>query len=284
MTLRRRFALLLTVALTAAVSGAGTTTAAQASGGTICVALVVDGTPLGSNVSTSCAKVAKGATGIDVLQAAGHTVGFRNDGLVCTIDGLPKTGCSAVDDSHFWAYFHRAPGKTSWTYSTEGPSTYRPVNASTEGWVYRDGTDATPANVPYSQICKTKPTPSPSPTPSHKPSHHPSASPTPAHHAHAATAKPSATPSSGPTRSPSRHHPTAHGRRPLHHHRATSPPGHAANSAAPTISPSSAALVGGSTSSSSGGGSSAGLIIGLVAVLLLGGAAAYRFRRSAGRP
>lgn len=280
MTLRRRLAL-LTVAIAAVVSGAGTTAAAQASSGTICVALVVDGTALGSNVSTSCATVPKGATGVDVLQAAGHAVGFRSDGLVCTIDGLPKTGCSAVDDSHFWAYFHRAPGKTSWTYSTEGPSTYRPVNASTEGWVYRDGTDATPKNVPYAQICKTKATPSPSPSPAHKPSHRATASPRPIHAVLSAT--PTASATASPTRPPPRRHP--HSPRPhhsQHHHQSltrTAP----VRSVAPTISPSSAALVGGSTSTPGGGGSSIGLIIGIVMVLVLGGAAAYRFRRSAGR-
>jgi MYXO-CTERM domain-containing protein len=274
---------LLTVAITAAVSGAGTTTAAaQVSSGTICVALVVDGTALGSNVSTSCATVPKGATGVDVLQAAGHTVGFRNDGLLCTIDGLPKTGCSAVDDTHFWAYFHRGPGKTSWTYSTEGASTYRPVNASTEGWVYRDGTDVTPENVPYAQICKTKATSSPSPSPSHKPSRHPTASPRPTHHAHSAT--PSPTPSAPPRRTASANRPERGDRHGHHRPRPTSTTADPGGTLSVSLSPSSAALAGGSTSTSGGGGSSTGLIIGIVVVLLLGGAAAYRFRRSGGGP
>ena len=63
----------------------------------------------------------KGATGVDVLEAGGHTVGFRHDGLVCTIDGLPKTGCAAVDDTHYWAYFHRAPGATTLDLQQRGP-------------------------------------------------------------------------------------------------------------------------------------------------------------------
>ncbi len=111
---------------------------------------------IGSDVSTTCAKVPKGATGVDVLQAGGHTIGFRNDGLVCTIDGLPKSGCAGVDDTHYWAYFHRAPGATKWIYSSEGPATYQPANDSTEGWVYDNGKALTPENVPYDQICKTK--------------------------------------------------------------------------------------------------------------------------------
>src|SRR4051812_32541709 len=140
----RRIALLLVTALAAATGSLGATSAratgsTAASGHTICVALVVDGRSLGSNVSTSCAKVSKGSTGVDVLRAAGHRLTFRNDGLVCAIDGLPKGGCSGVDENHYWAYFHRAPGSTTWSYSSEGPSTYQPANASTDGWVYDDG-------------------------------------------------------------------------------------------------------------------------------------------------
>lgn len=278
----RRIALTSVVAV-AAMAGAAGATAAQASSGTICVALVVDGTPLGSNVSTSCATVRKGATGVDVLEAAGHTLGYRSsDGLICTIDGLPKAGCSAVDDSHFWAYFHRAPGATSWTYSTEGAGTYRPANAATEGWVYRDGTKATPANVPYRQICKTVPTKSPSPTPTRQPTHHPTAAPTPHHHRHVAS--PSASPRPSVTASLHRSHrpaPPHANRRPHRQHRQQAKPA-SAPAPTPTISPTSAALVGGTTSGTSGG-SSTGLIVGVVAVVVLGGAAAYRFRRTSGR-
>jgi hypothetical protein len=287
MTLRRRVALLLSVAALAATGGVGATAAAQASAATICVALVVDGTALGSNVSTGCATVPKGATGVDVLQSAGHTVGYRNDGLICTIDGLPKMGCAAVDDSHFWAYFHRAPGATSWTYSTEGAGTYQPVNGATEGWVYRDGTEATPANIPHKKICTTTTTTTPSPTPSpsrhptqptHQPSRNVSAAPTRSRHsAPAASTSPPA-----PTRSVHSHP----GRRPRPQPKnASAPPSTTSPSIGPigSVSPSSAALVGGSTSSTGGTGPTA-LLIGVAAVVVLGGAAAYRFRRGSGRP
>src|SRR5581483_730534 len=159
----RRVALLLVTVLATATGGLGVTAARAASASSdttspkICVALVVDGRSLGSDVSTACAKVSKGSTGVDVLQAAGHRVTFRNDGLLCTIDGLPKSGCSDVDDSHYWAYFHRAPGSHSWVYSNEGPSTYQPANDSTDGWVYDNGKALKPDNVPYSKICKPEP-------------------------------------------------------------------------------------------------------------------------------
>ena len=144
------------------------------------MALVVDARSINAGVSTGCAKVRAGATGVDVLQAAGHRVTFRSDGLLCTIDGLPSTGCSAVDDTHYWAYFHRAPESRSWSYSNEGPSTYRPVNDSTEGWVYDDGTKLEPRPVPYHAICPPEaPTVSHSPTPTSPPRHLPSHRPRP---------------------------------------------------------------------------------------------------------
>src|SRR5581483_4453361 len=117
--------------------------APAAASGTICVALVVDATSLGGRVSTGCVTVPKGSTGATVLQK-NHRVTYRSDGLICAIDGRPKSGCKAVDDSHYWAYFHRSPGSSSWTYSTAGSGSYRPANRSTEGWVYDDGTSRQP--------------------------------------------------------------------------------------------------------------------------------------------
>jgi len=205
----RRSALVLVAALCAVACAFGAPAARASSKPTICVALVVDGRALGSNVSTGCAKVPRGATGVDVLESAGHRIGFRDDGLICAIDGLPKTGCASVDDTHYWAYFHRAPGATSWTYSTEGASTYQPVNDSTEGWVYDNGTSLTPENVPYGQICKSKakPTPSPTPTPHPTATHHRTATP--------ATPTASAPPAAETATTHRHHHP--------HHQRAGGP-------------------------------------------------------------
>jgi hypothetical protein len=254
------------------------------SSGKICVALVVDGRALGSDVSTACAKVSKGATGVDVLRAAGHSLVFRRDGLICTIDGLPKTGCAGIDASHYWAYFHRAPGGTTWTYSTEGASTYQPANTSTEGWVFDDGTSLAPQNVPYASICKTaKPTPSPTPskTPTTKPSHQPSA-------AASAAATPKASQPAGqattstPSSSASHHAATTT-------HSATPSPASAAKSGAAkppptesTVAPtptSSSVLLAGAVAPARAVHSVRNLLIGLIVVALLGGLTVYRFRR-----
>jgi hypothetical protein len=271
MTLRRGLALGLTIAAVATVvpSAAAAPVAAH-SKPTICVALVVDGRALGSSVSTTCAKVPRGSTGLDVLEAAGHHVGFRSDGLLCTIDGLPKSGCADVDDTHYWAYFHRAPGSTTWTYSSEGPSTYQPVNKSTEGWVYDNGKSRTPDNVPYAQICKPAAAPAPTPTT------YPTTTSPP---------QPAPTPSTNPATSARRHH-----HRPPHspaakdasrHSAATSP---TSASPAPSTSSSAPTLLAGAVSPPASHHGWVGLIIGLVVVLALGGLAATRFRRSGRSP
>jgi hypothetical protein len=261
----RRVALTVAIALAAAAGGFGATAARASSGHKICVALVVDGRTLGSDVSTSCAKVDKGATGVEVLQSAGHHVTFRNDGLLCTIDGLPRTGCADIDDTHYWAYFHRAPGKTRWTYSTEGASTYQPVNDSTDGWVFDNGSAKTPDNIPYSQICKpaaTKPTPTPTPSATHHPRSHSSS----------AAATPTPMPSHSATASRS------HSSR--RHHRKPAGTLSATHVSTPSASPSSAALTGGAPSASNHHGL-LDLLVGLAVVAGLGGLAVARFRRSA---
>jgi hypothetical protein len=249
-------------AATALTSSAATQKpAAPAAKPTICVALIVDGRSIGSDVSTSCAKVTKGSTGVEVLEAGGHRVGFRNDGLLCTIDGLPKSGCASVNDTHYWAYFHRAPGASKWVYSSEGSSTYEPVNDSTEGWVYDNGKALTPENVPYAQICKTEASPKPSTTPTP----HPTA---------IAASTAAATPTPHPSTSPfARHH-----SKPAHH--SARPTGATAVATSPSPSTTSAALAGAVPPPSNHHGW-LGLLIGLAVVLLLGVAAAVRFRRSA---
>lgn len=131
----------------------------------ICVALVVDARTLGGPTASDCATVPSGSSGYDVLRAAGHTVGFRQDGIICTIDDRPADGCAATDAEHYWAYFHRAPHSSHWTYSDEGATTYEPDADSTEGWVWRDGSDATPQNVPYDDICKNKTSQTPAASP-----------------------------------------------------------------------------------------------------------------------
>lgn len=138
--------------------------------GTKCVALVVDFTTLGGSVTSSCVTVATTATGSDVLVKGHHTVTFDprygND-FICAIDGKPATGCHGTDDTHFWAYYHRAPHSNSWQISQEGAGTYKPANTATEGWVYDNGSSPAPkpSNVPYQSICANVASASPTPAP-----------------------------------------------------------------------------------------------------------------------
>jgi len=168
--------------------------------GTKCVALVVDFTTLGGSVSSSCVTVPTNATGSDVL-VKGHKVTFDprygND-FVCAIDGKPAGGCHGNDNTHFWAYYHRAPRSNSWQISQEGAGTYQPANTATEGWIYDNGDSSAPkpSNVPYGSICANVKSPSPtaSPTTAPTPRRSAAAAATPTHHATAAgTAAPTRT-------------------------------------------------------------------------------------------
>lgn len=225
---------------------------------TICVGLVVDARSLDGPMSATCTTVPDGSTGYDVLRAAGHTVGFRSDGLICTIDNRPSDGCAATDAMHYWAYFHREPNSTSWSYSNEGATTYKPENGETEGWVWRDGDTAKPQNVPYSTICPQTASPTPSPTPRPSVTH---------------AAAPTATSTTSATAQPSEaaHHVKRH----VHRRATTASP---SPTSAPTSSP-PVAVAAVNSQPNDGSGPPWGLIVGAVAVVGLGSAATLRWRR-----
>lgn len=129
-----------------------------------CVALVVDPAP--GAARAGCVTWSAGLTGVQVLQRAGHFLQFRSsDGLLCRIDGVPGT-CTA-DATHYWSYWHRAPGGSGWAYSNEGAGTYQPARNSTEGWAYLDGGSRQPANLAFSTICPQAAPPPTRTTPRH---------------------------------------------------------------------------------------------------------------------
>jgi hypothetical protein len=128
-----------------AMAWAGT----AAASGSQCVALVVDRAP--GSYGTNCVPWSSGMTGLDVLQKAGHAIQFRQDGLLCRIDGYPGT-CTA-DATHYWSYWHRTPGSSSWIYSTRGAGSYQPPVGATEGWAYLNGVTRPPASVAFTTIC-----------------------------------------------------------------------------------------------------------------------------------
>lgn len=262
--------------LTAAPALAGLLPAAPSSAAQqICVAVVVDFRALGGNVTSSCATVPDGATGTQVLKAAGHAMTFRRDGLICTIDGQPAQGCSASDDSHYWSYWHRPAGSNAWQYSSEGPGTYQPPNRASEGWVWQDGGPEgsdPPPDIAESQICPpAAPTTAPRATakaPAPAASAAAAAAPVPA--PHPATGSPVPTPAAGTAA-----HPTSAPPAPAAT-TATATPSPVSRSATATARPNAAANADGAEGS---GGFPTGLVVGIVAAVALGGAALARARR-----
>jgi hypothetical protein len=226
---------------------------------TICVALVVDDADLGGGVHTSCAKVPSGSTGYDVLRAGGHSFTVCSNGVLGTIDGKPADGCHVKDNSHYWSYWHRAPGASTWTYSSEGAGTYQPRNSSTEGWVWQNGSTRQPSNVPYSSICAPASTPTPTPT----------AKPT------ARTPRQIARPATSATSRPTTHRTiTAVAATPLVTLSATAP----ATTAAPEATPTQSAVT--TVGKHSSTGPSPALLAGGAVAAVIAAAAVLRQRRS----
>jgi hypothetical protein len=100
------------------------------------VTVVVDYGSLGGT-SVGCATGP--GNGIEVLQAAGHSVEYvpRQQGLVCTIDGRTDP-CNGAPTTAYWSYWHAKPGGT-WSYSTQGAATYDAKSGTVEGWAFGAG-------------------------------------------------------------------------------------------------------------------------------------------------
>jgi hypothetical protein len=269
----RRLRLVLAVAALVAAAGAG---GAHAGTRQICVGDVVDFGHLGGGTEATCARVPDGTSGSDILIAAGHKVTFDpryGDDFVCTIDGRPAGGCSSVDDTHSWVYFHRAPGSSSWHASSEGSGTYQPVDHSTEGWAYDDGQNPPPQppDVSYSASCPPTPTPTPIAKPTAQPrTTAPSAAtpvaPSRSTHAHVAPVSPTATATpTGTTRT----HDRFRGK-PLRDPRPASSP-------APTLTGTPAVAEPASAADGTGGEAGVVAAVGLCAVL--GAGATWQLRR-----
>ncbi|MEP6696041.1 MAG: hypothetical protein ABJA34_04080 [Pseudonocardiales bacterium] len=130
-----------------------------------CVAVIVDSS---SRVSARCMSWHSGLTGAGALSGTGHSYRLAPSGLICAIDGFPAD-CH-VDSTHYWSYWHKAPGSGSWTYSSEGAGTYNPRSGETEGWAYQNGSSRQPASIAFSTICPPPPEPTPPPPPRPNPS------------------------------------------------------------------------------------------------------------------
>ncbi|MDP9241351.1 MAG: hypothetical protein M3O55_12055 [Actinomycetota bacterium] len=137
---------------------------ARVAAGANCVASIVDS---GHGVSARCMTWRSGLTGAGALSGTGHSYRLAPSGLICAIDGFPAD-CH-VDSTHFWSYWHKAPGSSSWTFSSEGAGTYNPRSGETEGWAYQNGASRQPRNIAFSTICPPPPPPPKPPPPKPKP-------------------------------------------------------------------------------------------------------------------
>jgi len=110
--------------------------------GKTAVALVIDNGS--STPQMRCVVVASGATGRDVLRAAGVSFrvgsgtpadGNKSGGFLCGISGFPETGCGVRVGSGYayWSYW-RAEPNTSWAYSRTGFDASVAGKCAVEGW------------------------------------------------------------------------------------------------------------------------------------------------------
>jgi hypothetical protein len=134
------------VTLNAAVGTAG-----PCSGNTG-VTVTVDFTAFNSTEQTRCAPGAQ-SSGVAALQDAGFIpAGTSRYGLafICRINNLPSASQQACvttpPTTAYWAYYHALSGATTWTFSTQGASSYVPPLGSIDAWAF--GNSATPSMTP----------------------------------------------------------------------------------------------------------------------------------------
>jgi hypothetical protein len=100
-----------------------------------------------------------------------ETPTYNDSGLLCSIGGIPNSGCGQSDGSGFiyWSYWHGDTG--GWEYSNTGASgTVHTCNVQgqecdVEGWRFEDPGSGNPNDPPpeaiadYADICPTTPPP-----------------------------------------------------------------------------------------------------------------------------
>jgi hypothetical protein len=125
-----------------------------------CVGVIVDGRLYGGALTYSCAN-GDPSSGLSALHMAGYSYAFvpRQPGLVCQINSKPA--CSDTSTTSYWSYWHRAPGSSTWVYSSKGAGSHDPVNGSTEAWVWQQGGKKTPPSIGQKTICPQAATPAP---------------------------------------------------------------------------------------------------------------------------
>jgi hypothetical protein len=99
-----------------------------------------------------------------------------NSGLLCAIDGFPRTGCASTDTNGtytYWSYWG-AVGNT-WQYATTGPIGHVLADGAVEGWRFGNGRGTSQDDAPRASVtasrCPTATAPpaQPAPTPNAAP-------------------------------------------------------------------------------------------------------------------
>jgi hypothetical protein len=107
---------------------------------TVGVVVAVDLSPWGGAVERGCD--ATPSTALAALQSDFSVDGTAQygDAFVCRIDGDPtvdQTPCTSTPPaSASWSFWYADAGSASWTYATEGASTFRPQAGSAEAWTF----------------------------------------------------------------------------------------------------------------------------------------------------
>ena len=98
---------------------------------------------------------------------------YANSGLLCSIGGIPSSGCGQADNGGYiyWSYWLGDPQNESWSYAQTGAGgtvhscDAQGQNCDVEGWRFEDpgkgnGTDPPPeAPADYAAICTDSPPP-----------------------------------------------------------------------------------------------------------------------------
>jgi hypothetical protein len=116
------------------------------------VTVTVDFTAFNSTEQTRCAPGSQ-SSGVAALQDAGFIpAGTSRYGLafICRINNLPSASQQACvttpPTTAYWAYYHALSGATTWTFSTQGASSYVPPLGSIDAWAF--GNSAKPSMTP----------------------------------------------------------------------------------------------------------------------------------------
>gem|GEM_PF-4168167 len=94
----------------------------------------------------TCVREPVGTRGAQALHDAVIKLGLASKpeiynpttGLLCSIAGVPKSGCGERSGTayRYWAYFHSS--NTAWTYASNGPAANVVSADSIEGWRFED--------------------------------------------------------------------------------------------------------------------------------------------------